>query len=87
MKMNTRIIPVRRVEQNDVNEGLPLRGGQVPQGVQVSQGGQDDQVPIVKGGNEFSVFFPFMANGEIREALLTVARSITTQVNRDIDLG
>ena len=48
------------------------------------QGSQDYQVPIVEGGNEVPVVHPVMANGEIREALLTLARAMTTQVNRDI---
>ena len=55
---------------------------QVHQGAQVPP--QGDQVPIVGGGNEVSAVPPVIANGEIREALLTPARAMTTQVNKDI---
>ncbi|XP_015084123.1 uncharacterized protein LOC107027476 [Solanum pennellii] len=61
-----------------------LPGGNVPQVNQVPQGVQDDQVPIVDGNNKVSIIPPEMDNGEIREALLTLARAMTTQVNRDI---
>ena len=45
----------------------------MPQGVQVSQGGQDDQVPIVKGGKDVWKIPPILANGDIREVVFTLA--------------
>ena len=66
--MNRRRKTARRVEDNDVNEGLPPLGNQVAKGVQVHQGiqgSQDDWVTIVEGGNEEQVVPPVMANGEI----------------------
>ena len=62
--MNTRRTPARRVNKNDVNEDIP------PQVDQVSQG---DQVPIMGGGNDVLVVPSEMTNGEIREALITLA--------------
>ena len=62
--MNTRRTPARRVNKNDVNEDIP------PQVDQVSQG---DQVPIMGGGNDVLVVPSKMNNGEIREALITLA--------------
>ncbi|TMX02267.1 hypothetical protein EJD97_022190 [Solanum chilense] len=85
--MNMRRTPARRVEENDVNEGLPPRGGHVPQVDKVPQGSKgalNDQVPIVEGLNEVLIVPQEIANREIREALLTIARAVTTQVNRDI---
>ena len=75
------------VEEKHVNEGLPPRSRQVTQGVHVPygvQGAQGDQVPIVEGGNKVSVGPSFMANRDIRQTLLTLARAMTTQVNRDM---
>ena len=60
----------------------------MPQGVQVphdTQGSQGDQVPIMGGGNNFSVVPPDMTNGEIRETLLALDRAMTTHVNRGIE--
>ena len=61
---------LRRLEEEGVNEEV------LPQG---------DQVPIVGEGNEVLVVSPDMTNGEIREALLSLARSMTTHVNRGIE--
>lgn len=83
--MNTRRTPARRVDQ-EVIEGIPPwgeqvpQGGQAPLGVQVPQG---EQVSIVGQWNEVPVVSPDMTNGEIKEALLILARAMTTQVNRD----
>ena len=68
----------RRVEKNDVNEDIPP---QVKKIEQVAQGGQEDQVPIEGQGNEVLVVLLEMTNGEIREALLTLAQALTTHVN------
>ena len=72
------------VEEKHVNEGLPPRSRQVTQGVHVPygvQGAQGDQVPIVEGGNDVQVVPPELSNSDIREALLALARDITTQAN------
>ena len=68
--MNTRKTPTRRVEENDVQEDIPL---QVEEVEQVPQG---DQVPM-SGGDDV----PELSNRDIREASLTLARSVTNQVN------
>ena len=62
----------RRVDENDVHEEVPPQVEQVPQG---------DQVPIVGGGNDVSVVPPEFCNSNIRESLLALARSVTTQEN------
>ncbi|TMX04190.1 hypothetical protein EJD97_010881, partial [Solanum chilense] len=67
-------------------EGLHSIGGYMPQVDNVHQGDKNNQVPIMEEGNEVLVVLLKMANGEIREALLTLARAMTTQVNRDIGL-
>ena len=74
-KINTTRTPSRRVEENDVNEEIP------PQVEHVAQG---DEVPIGGQGNDVLVVPPKMTNGEIREALLTLARDLTTHVNMDV---
>lgn len=80
--MNTRKIPSRRVEKNDKHKEISPRVEQVPQGVQVAQvPPQGDQVPNVEGGNDFPVVPPELSNSDIREALLALARDITTQAN------
>ena len=76
-------MPARRVDEEVVNEGVPPQGGQAPQGVQVPQG---EQVSIVELANEFLVVPPNMTNEEIREAFFTLARAMTTQANRDVEL-
>ncbi|TMW98873.1 hypothetical protein EJD97_003365 [Solanum chilense] len=73
--MNTRRTPARRVEENDVNEKFH---SQVKDVEQVPQGVQGDQVPIEGQGNEVPVVPLEMTNGEIREALLSIARALTT---------
>ncbi|XP_049391309.1 uncharacterized protein LOC125855610 [Solanum stenotomum] len=72
--MNTRANP-RRVEEKNVNEGVP------PQGEQGLQGGQ---VPIGNQGNNVLVVPPDMTNEEIRVALLALARAMTGQANKDV---
>ena len=76
--MNTRKMTARRVKEEGVNEEVPPQGGQVPQGVQVPS--RVDKVTIVDEGNEVSVVYPNMNNREIREALLSLARDMTTHV-------
>ena len=56
---------------------------QVDQVHQGYKGDKNNQVPIVEGRNEVPVVSLKMANGETREALLTLAQAMTTQVNRD----
>ena len=67
--------------------GVPPRVEQFEKVEKVHQGDQvppqGDQVFFLGGGNEIPVVPPVMANGYIREALLTLARDMTTQVNRD----
>ncbi|KAK4726899.1 hypothetical protein R3W88_031816 [Solanum pinnatisectum] len=70
--MNTSRTPVRRVEEENVNEGVPP---QYPQGPDGSQVPQDNQV---------SVDPPAMTNEEIRSAFLTLAQAMMAQVNRDV---
>ncbi|TMX04592.1 hypothetical protein EJD97_007021 [Solanum chilense] len=72
--MNTRRTPAKRVEENEVQEEIPP---QVQKVEQVLQGDQDDQVPIVGGGDDV----PKLHNTDIREAFLALTRAITTQVN------
>ena len=71
----------RRVEENDLNEEIPT---QVKQIFKIPLYAQNDKVLIVERGNEVPVVPQKMANGEIREPLLTLARAMTIQVNRDI---
>ena len=65
----------RRLEEGRVDEEVP------PQVEQVPQGAQGDQIPIVGRGNDVSVVPPEMTNGDTREALITLARTLTTYVN------
>ncbi|TMW89911.1 hypothetical protein EJD97_016460 [Solanum chilense] len=83
--MNTRRTSARILEENDVNEEIPPQVEQVIQGDQAAQVYQGDQVPIVGGGNDVLVVPPKMTNGDIREALLTLVRSLTTNMNRGIE--
>ena len=69
----------KRLEEGGVDEEFP------PQVQQVKQGAQDIQVPIERQGNEVLVVSLEMTNGEIREDLFTLARALTTHVNRGID--
>ena len=55
-----------------MNEGVPP---QDPQG---------DQVPQVNQGNQVPVNAPDMTNEEIRMAFLTLAQAMMTQVNKDV---
>ena len=82
--MNTRRMHAKRVDEEMVNEGIPSRVEQVSQGVQVPQ---VEQVPITNEGNEVSVVPSDITNGEIREALLTLDQTMTTQVIETLGLG
>ncbi|TMX05787.1 hypothetical protein EJD97_024853 [Solanum chilense] len=75
--MNTRRSPARRVEENEVQEEIPP---QVEEVEIIPQSAQSDQVPIVEGGNDVPVVPLELTNREIREALLALARAVTTQV-------
>ena len=77
--MTTRRMTTRRVE-----EKVPPRVEHTPQGVQVPQ---VEQVPITNEGNEVSVVPSDITNGEIREALLTLDQTMTTQVIETLGLG
>ena len=77
-RINTRRTPTTRVDENDVNEDIP------PQVEKVEQVPQGDQVPIGGQGKEVSMVPPEMTNGEIREALLAIARVLNTHVNMGI---
>ena len=71
-----------------MNEEILLQVEQVekvPRGAQGAHGARDAQVPNAGGGNDVSVVPPEMSNVEIREAFLTLARALTTHVNRGIE--
>ncbi|TMX02342.1 hypothetical protein EJD97_021900 [Solanum chilense] len=74
--MNTRRTVARRVEEKDVNDEKPPQVEQVPQG---------DKVLIVEGGNNIPMVPPELTNRDIREVLLSFARSVTTKVNLSMD--
>ena len=76
--MNTRRPPTRRVDENDVHEEIPT------QVEEVEQVPQDNQVPIVGGGNDVPVGPSEFTNSYIREVLLALARPLTTQGNFSI---
>ena len=78
--MNTIRTPSRSVEYYDVNEEIPSQVNQVEQVPQGSQGAQGDQVPIVCGGNYVPMVPLELTNQDINEALLTLARTVTTHV-------
>ena len=74
----------RRLEEERVNEEVPLQLEKVPQGGQGVQGSQDaqvstegDPIPIVERGIEV----PEMSNREIREALIAIGGAVTMQAN------
>ncbi|TMW86814.1 hypothetical protein EJD97_020854 [Solanum chilense] len=67
--------PAKRVEENDVHEGVP------PQVKKVEKFLQGDQVPIGGQGNDVPVVPPELSNSDIREALYALARAVTTQGN------
>ena len=73
--MKTRRIAAKRDEKERVNEEIPPRVEQVLQCAQVPIGGKRNEVPLVP---------PYFTNGEIREALLALARTMTTRVSRDV---
>ncbi|TMX04920.1 hypothetical protein EJD97_003882 [Solanum chilense] len=47
----------------------------------VPQGAQGDHVPIIVQGNDVPVVLPELTNSDIREDLLALARTVTTQAN------
>ena len=72
-----------------MNEEIPPQVEQVEQvlkGSQESQGTRDDQILIVEGGNDIPVTPPGFTDGDIKEALLLLARDLTTHVNRVLSL-
>ncbi|TMX03198.1 hypothetical protein EJD97_017733 [Solanum chilense] len=73
----------RRLEEGRKDEEVPPQVEPVPEVVQVPP--QSVIFPIGCQGNEVPVVSPEMTNGEIREALLTLARALTTHVNRGIE--
>ncbi|TMX04002.1 hypothetical protein EJD97_012228 [Solanum chilense] len=79
--MNTRKTPARRVEENDVQEEIPLQVEEIEKVVQVPQGTQGDKVPIVGGGNDVLVVTLELSNSDTREGLLALAQAMTTQLN------
>ncbi|XP_015072539.1 uncharacterized protein LOC107016644 [Solanum pennellii] len=87
-EMNTIRMTIRRLEDGRVQDEVS-QGGLDPQGVRFPQGAQvppqGDNVPIMGGDIEVSVVHPDMISGEIREALLALARAMTTYVNRGIE--
>ncbi|XP_069150274.1 uncharacterized protein [Solanum lycopersicum] len=74
--MNIWRTPNRRVEENDVQEDIP---SQVEEIEPVPKDAQGDQVPNVEGGNDDPLE---LSNRDIREALIALARAMTTQVER-----
>ena len=46
-----------------------------------SSASQGDHIPNMEAGNGVPVVHPDLTNQEIREAFLTLARAVTTQVN------
>ena len=77
-KMITRRTLSRRVEEIEMKEEIPPQVEQVEHVEKVPQG---YQVPIVGGGDDGPGVPPKLTNGEIREALITLARALTTHVN------
>ncbi|TMW93762.1 hypothetical protein EJD97_011191, partial [Solanum chilense] len=90
-EMNTRRMAARRLEHERMNKEILPHVKQVEkvpqdgQGVQGAKGSQvppqGDHIPNVDGVNEVPVIHPNLTNQEIREALLALARAVTTQVN------
>ncbi|TMW97372.1 hypothetical protein EJD97_005671, partial [Solanum chilense] len=68
----------RRLEEGRVEEDVP------PHVEQVCQGHQGDKVRIKGQVNEFPMVPLEMTNDEVREALITLARALTTHVNMGI---
>ena len=60
-----------------MHEEIPPHVEQVPQSYKVSQ---DNQVPIVEGVNDVPVVPLELSNSDITEALLALARAVTTKV-------
>ena len=65
------MMAARRLGEEEVHEGVP----------------QGDLVPFMTEGNEVSLILLDMANGEIRESILALARVITTHVNKGLGIG
>ena len=73
-EMNTRRMAARRLEEERVNQDVPPKVEQVPQGGQGVQGSkvppQGDNIPNVEGVNEVPVVHLKFTSQEIREALM-----------------
>ncbi|TMX05337.1 hypothetical protein EJD97_024185, partial [Solanum chilense] len=85
LEMNTKRMASTKLDEGRVNEEVPPQVKQVLQGTQRAQGAQGVQLPIRGQGNEVIVVPPEMTNREIRDALLTFVRAMTTHVNRGIE--
>ena len=70
MKMNTRRTPASSVKENYVHEESPPQVELVPQEDQGPHDYQDDQFPIMCGGNDVQVDLPELRNRDIRELCL-----------------
>ncbi|TMX04401.1 hypothetical protein EJD97_008987 [Solanum chilense] len=86
--MNTRRMTTRMLEEERMNEEIPLQvkhlsqDGKDVQGAQVAQvHRQSDHVPNVEGGNGVAVLHSVLTNPEIRENLLALSHVVTTQAN------
>ena len=75
----------RRYEQGRVNYKISPHVEKVEQVIQRVQGASNAQVPIMEEANYVAVVPPDITNGEIRYALLTLTRVITTHVARDVE--
>lgn len=73
--MNTKRAPARRANETVVNEGVVPRDDRFP---------QDEQVAIANQGNKALVVPLDMTNEEVRGVVLTLARAMTPQANKDI---
>ena len=86
---NTRRMAARRLGEGRLNDKARpqveqvIQDGQGDQGAQVSPQGK--HAPNVGGGNEVLVVPSELNNREIREALLALARAVTTQSNFNMD--
>ena len=76
--MNTRRMAVKRLGEERMIEEIPYQVKKVPEDGKGVQGAQGDHVPNMEGGNEYP---SELSNRDIREALLALARVVTTQVN------
>ncbi|TMW97737.1 hypothetical protein EJD97_005056 [Solanum chilense] len=76
--MNTRRTSARRYKNHKVQEEIST---QVEEVEKVPQGSQGDQVPNIEGDNEVPEVHLELTNREIREALVSLAQALTTQMN------